>query len=288
MGQLAGFADQLISEYASHLYQSPFPLPGRDAHVTSLPEGVSVTLLTSPPETSAISTQQFDQPQYNAVEYEAAQPSILNVGGKPFFQVGTDQGGHFHVPSEETSGPMCEHRIYRSAEGDLAVLMVPYVEGAAHNKALEAVLSGSQSIPMEGYLPDDRSILVTVGSLTTPVDRNSPDIPATFPGPVLWVYLREPVECSAEQLDVVRALAGHETARPLQERDNRPIYEGQLDVVMEHEVPLYETLSEPGDKRGMLSAALNSLQRSGELDSTYAEWRAHQREIEENAKTAGR
>ena len=126
---------------------------------------------------------------------------------------------HIHCPSEHTFGgthtPMAIHLVHRSAEGEIAVVAVLFVEGAANPVIgqLVAALDGDdsrQEIDLLGLLPRDRTFVSYDGSLTTP----------PYTEGVAWRILVRPSTLSTDQLAILRRAHDH-NARPVQPMGDR-------------------------------------------------------------------
>ena len=130
---------------------------------------------------------------------------------------------HFHTPSEHVlegqTFPMEIHFVHRSEAGDLAVLGVFVMEGAA-NSALEPIwalmpkepgeASSATMIRPTDLLPDDGALDRYAGSLTTPPCSEI----------VTWSVYLEPIEASSAQIAAFSQLFGA-NARPIQAYDRR-------------------------------------------------------------------
>lgn len=135
---------------------------------------------------------------------------------------------HFHRPSEERINgrqfDMVAHLVHKDAEGHLAVIAVelergreqPTVQTVWDNLPLEKNEELAAQVPLDpsALLPQDRSYFTYMGSLTTP--------PCTEG--VLWMVMRQPVEVSAQELDIFGKLYPM-NARPLQDAAARLIKE---------------------------------------------------------------
>lgn len=134
---------------------------------------------------------------------------------------------HFHSPSEHTvagaSFPLEMHLVHQTSDGRLGVVGVLIREGA-FNKAFEPVWSklpgikgremahDSVLVSVEDLLPDNRTHYRYDGSLTTPPCSEG----------VRWFVLATPVELSAAQIAVFRAvLSGN--SRPVQPLNGRAV-----------------------------------------------------------------
>lgn len=137
---------------------------------------------------------------------------------------------HFHHPAEERINgkgfAMVAHLVHRDAEGRLAIVAVLLEPGQANrliqtlwnNLPLEKneAYSPAVSIQLAELLPAKRDYISYMGSLTTP--------PCTEG--VLWLVMKQPVELSAEQIDVFNRFYPN-NARPIQEASGRIIKESR-------------------------------------------------------------
>lgn len=137
----------------------------------------------------------------------------------------------FHLPAEVTVDgrrhDMAAHLVHRSVDGQLAVVVVffergnenPVVQTLWNYLPLERGMPVSPpqvAVDLEGLLPANRMYSTFMGSLTTP--------PCTEG--VLWLVLKQPVQVSAEQLEVFARLYRN-NIRPLQNPAGRLIKEGR-------------------------------------------------------------
>ncbi len=135
---------------------------------------------------------------------------------------------HFHSPSENAiSGklyPMEVHFVHADADKNLAVIGVMFEEGA-ENEALKAAWdnmpakAGDEAKP-EGATIDAAAILPANqdyyrfnGSLTTPPCSEG----------VLWMVMKNPVTASKAQVEKFYNTFGHDTNRPVQPTNARPV-----------------------------------------------------------------
>ena len=110
---------------------------------------------------------------------------------------------------------MAIHLVHRSAVGELAVVAVLFVEGAANPVIgrLVAALAGDETpadIDLEALLPRDRAFVSYDGSLTTP----------PYTEGVAWRILVRPSTLSSDQLAILRRAHDH-NARPIQPMGER-------------------------------------------------------------------
>jgi carbonic anhydrase len=174
---------------------------------------------------------------YASVVWTPSKPDIVNTDHS--IQANVDgQGGyvrlngtgyelteyHFHASAEHTVDgrrmPMEIHFVNTSEDGDIVVIGVFVVEGAA-NSALEAAFANlpagagetaTSAVPIDpaAMLPADRSVYRYKGSLTTPPCSEV----------VTWNLMQVPVTASAEQIDAFRALYAN-NFRPVQDQNRR-------------------------------------------------------------------
>ncbi|MEC5385503.1 carbonic anhydrase family protein [Uliginosibacterium sp. H3] len=137
---------------------------------------------------------------------------------------------HFHHPAEERVNgrgfAMVAHLVHRDAEGRLAVVAV-LLESGQVNRFIQTLwnnlpleknedYSPRISIQADELLPSNRDYFSYIGSLTTP--------PCTEG--VLWLVLKQPVQLSAEQIDVFSRFYPN-NARPVQAASGRIIKESR-------------------------------------------------------------
>lgn len=140
---------------------------------------------------------------------------------------------HFHRPGEERINgrqfDMAAHLVHQDAQGRLAIVAVPMERGPDDrpqpliqtvwaNLPLEKgeVVQAQAQIDLNQLLPADRGYYTYMGSLTTP--------PCTEG--VLWMVMRQPVQLTAQQIDVFGRLHAM-NARPLQAGSGRLIKQSQ-------------------------------------------------------------
>jgi carbonic anhydrase len=159
----------------------------------------------------------------HTIEVTVKSKSYLKIGHERYRLVQF----HFHTPSEHRlhgeEFPMELHFVHRNALGELAVVGVFLREGAENpvlQKIWDHIPGGGEGLAVhvdkinpKDLLPDDREYYRYAGSLTTP--------PCTEG--VRWHVIEEPVDVSAEQIEMFRALFPH-NARPLQPLNGRPIF----------------------------------------------------------------
>lgn len=150
----------------------------------------------------------------------------LRVGKKPYFLTEID----FHQPGENAVNGkrprMSIHLIHLSAESFFLIVEIPVVAGK-ENPAMKALLD---HIPAPGkedkledvklnpldFLPADRGVYKFPGSLTTPLCNEG----------VTWLVMKNPIEFSEAQIAEYQKYY-HDTARPLQPLNGRPVSESQ-------------------------------------------------------------
>ncbi len=137
---------------------------------------------------------------------------------------------HFHRPSEERINgrqfDMVAHLVHKDADGRLAVVAVllergrdqPLVQTVWNNLPLEKgePLPAPGQMDLNQLLPEDRGYYTYMGSLTTPPCSEG----------VLWMVMRQPVQLSANQLNIFGRLYPM-NARPVQPGSGRLIKESQ-------------------------------------------------------------
>ncbi len=136
---------------------------------------------------------------------------------------------HFHSPSEHAVEgelyPAEMHLVHADADGNLAVVGVFISEGAENTaftpvwdnlpaEETEATPTGA-TINAADLLPDEQLFFRYSGSLTTPPCSEG----------VLWSVMSDPVEMSAEQIEMYTAIFSGNN-RPLQVLNDREL---QLD-----------------------------------------------------------
>ena len=134
---------------------------------------------------------------------------------------------HFHIPSEHNIDgahyPMEMQFEHRSRDGRLAILSIFIVEGG-HNKAFDVLWRqlptevGNERVRMvyfsaANFLPADKTYYTYAGSLAVPPCSEN----------VRWLVLKTPIEMSAEQMRVFKALVGKNN-RPVQKLHGRTVF----------------------------------------------------------------
>jgi carbonic anhydrase len=150
----------------------------------------------------------------------------LMVGRKPYFLSEL----HFRQPGENAVDGkrprMSVQLVHLSPESVVVVIEVPVVAGK-ENRAMKALLEhvpapGKESkvpgvqIDVRDFLPADRSFYRVHGSLTTPICNEG----------ATWFVMKNPIEFSRAQIAAYMKYY-HDTARPLQPSNGRPIAESQ-------------------------------------------------------------
>jgi carbonic anhydrase len=149
----------------------------------------------------------------------------LKVGKKPYFLSEVD----FHDPGEDAVNGkrprMAIRLIHLSAESVFLIIEVPVVAGT-DNPAFKALLgnvpeagkenSDAAMINVMDFLPADRSYYRFQGSLTIPICNED----------VTWLVMKHPIELSEAQIAQYEKYF-HNTARPLQPLNGRPVAESQ-------------------------------------------------------------
>jgi len=158
------------------------------------------------------------------VQVNLAAGGSLTVMGRRFELVQF----HFHRPSEERINgrgfDMGVHLVHKDAEGRLAVLAVllergrdqPLVQTIWNNLPLEKgeALKAPGLLDVNQLLPEDPSYFTYMGSLAEPPCSEG----------VLWMVMRQPVQLSANQIDIFSKLYPM-NARPVQASSGRLIKE---------------------------------------------------------------
>ena len=130
---------------------------------------------------------------------------------------------HFHHPSEHTIDgkqfPLEAHFLHAASDGDLAVISVLFLEGAANPNldAIWATAPGREAkaavafeIDAAAFMPKQGAAFRYEGSLTTPPCSES----------VHWTVMATPVTASASQIAAFASLFPH-NARPVQPLNRR-------------------------------------------------------------------
>lgn len=135
---------------------------------------------------------------------------------------------HWHTPSENhiegKSYPMEAHFVHSDADGNLAVIAIMYIKGR-EDSSIAPVWdnmpseSGKTSkisninVTAMNMLPKDKDYYRFNGSLTTPPCSEG----------VRWMVMKNPVEASAEQIEKFHSTFHHDTNRPVQPLNARPV-----------------------------------------------------------------
>lgn len=151
----------------------------------------------------------------------------LKVGKKPYFL--TDI--HFHEPGEHAvngkRAAMAIHLVHLSPESSFLVIEVPVVVGK-ENPVIKSIW---ERIPEPGQEKKFKDVEINADDLL-PADRDYYRLPGSLTTPgcnqgVTWFVMKNPIEMSAEQIDQYKKHY-HDTARPLQPANNRPVAEPPL------------------------------------------------------------
>jgi carbonic anhydrase len=160
----------------------------------------------------------------------------VNYDGADTLELGDDRYAlaqyHFHAPSEHTVQgsrfPMEMHFVHKAADGRLAVIAVPMVEGKS-NPALVPVWSnlpsakGSEvkvphvTVDVDELLPTTLTTYRYDGSLTTPPCSEG----------VKWLVMTTPIEVGPEQIAAFRAVV-RDNNRPIQPLNGRAVETDQV------------------------------------------------------------
>ena len=138
---------------------------------------------------------------------------------------------HVHTPSENTiqgqSFPLEFHFVHKSTQGKLAVVAVMVNEGLS-NTAIAAIIENAPSetgqsvsiderFSVENLFPFFKDYYSYEGSLTTPPCSED----------VQWLVMKSPVTASASQILALNELIGHSNNRPVQQLNDRTIFESK-------------------------------------------------------------
>lgn len=150
----------------------------------------------------------------------------LRVGRKPYFLSEL----HFSQPGENAVNGkrprMAVELVHLDPESAIAIVEVPVVAGR-QNRAMKILLAhvpapGKENklpdvkIDARDFLPQDRSFYRVPGSLTVPICNEG----------VTWYVMKHPIELSRAQI-AAYAKYYHDTARPLQPANGRPVAESE-------------------------------------------------------------
>jgi carbonic anhydrase len=150
----------------------------------------------------------------------------LKVARKPYRLSEID----FHEPGQiainGTRPPMAIDLVHLSPEATLLVIEVPVVEGKENpviNALWQHIPEGGKERVVKGIkinamdlLPADHGFYRFPGSLTTPICNEG----------VQWYLMKNAIEMSAAQIAEYKKYY-HDTARPLQPLNNRPVVESE-------------------------------------------------------------
>jgi len=148
----------------------------------------------------------------------------LRVGKKPYFLTNV----HFHEPGEfAVNGKrpaMVIHLVHLSPESTFLIVEIPVVAGN-ENPLIKTLW---KHIPAPGMEKKYADVKVNVMDLL-PTDRDYYRLPGSLDTPicnegVTWYVLKNPIEMSAAQIAEYKKHY-HDTARPLQPANDRPIAE---------------------------------------------------------------
>lgn len=161
-----------------------------------------------------------------AFDYENG--SYLRVGRK----VMALNGFVFRTPAEHTVNgeqfPLSIQFMHRASTGERGIVVALFKEGR-ENRALSELMP---HLPIEpdqrnrventlinarDLMPTDKSYYRYAGSLTMPPCSEG----------VSWYILKESIEASAEQINLLRGVLGGNNARPIQSRGNRLILDAR-------------------------------------------------------------
>jgi carbonic anhydrase len=135
---------------------------------------------------------------------------------------------HFHTPSENNiegkSFPMEAHLVHADDAGNLAVVAVMFTKGAPNSvvekvwvvmpsRAGEKVEKAGTQINVMDMLPPNKDHYRFNGSLTTPPCSEG----------VVWMVLKDAAEASKEQVEKFSHIMHHDTNRPVQPVNARPV-----------------------------------------------------------------
>lgn len=154
--------------------------------------------------------------------------SYLNVGNKSFAL----NGFMFRSPAEHTVAgetyPLSLQFMHRASDGSRAIV-VSLVKEGRENLAMTEL---TPHLPLEpdqrntrpevlinarDFMPQDSSYYRYSGSLTVPPCSEG----------VSWYILKDPIELSADQINLIKGVIGGPNARPVQARGNRIIMDAR-------------------------------------------------------------
>jgi carbonic anhydrase len=150
----------------------------------------------------------------------------LKVARKPYRLSEID----FHEPAENAvngkRAPMSIEMVHLSPESTFLVVEVPIVAGKENpvmKTLLDHIPPGGKEHAMEDVkinamdlLPADHGFYRFPGSLTAPICNEG----------VMWFLMKNPIEMSEAQINKYKEYY-HNTARPLQPLNNRPVFESK-------------------------------------------------------------
>ena len=150
----------------------------------------------------------------------------LKVARKPYRLSEID----FHEPAENAvngkRAPMSIEMVHLSPESTFLVVEVPIVAGKENpvmKTLLDHIPPGGKEHAMDDVkinamdlLPADHGFYRFPGSLTAPICNEG----------VMWFLMKNPIEMSEAQINKYKEYY-HNTARPLQPLNNRPVFESK-------------------------------------------------------------
>lgn len=159
----------------------------------------------------------------HTIQVNYAKGSSINLDGQTFEL----KQFHFHAPSENhingKSFPLEVHLVHASDKGELAVVALMFKEGK-ENPIIKKAWKGMPKKPgdktglyadiaVADLLPTNKSYYRFNGSLTTPPCSEG----------VRWLVMKDSVEVSKEQVEKFKHVLGHDTNRPIQAINARPV-----------------------------------------------------------------
>jgi carbonic anhydrase len=159
----------------------------------------------------------------HTVQVNYAPGSSVSVDGRTFQLVQF----HFHSPSENRIGgkqfPLEGHLVHQDKDGNLAVVAVMFLEGAANPllakvwEAMPAKAGEKKALPaglnVLSLLPADRDYYRFNGSLTTPPCSEG----------VWWLVMKKTATASKGQIEQFSKAVGFANNRPIQPVNARPV-----------------------------------------------------------------
>lgn len=159
----------------------------------------------------------------HSIQVNATSGSTLGIDGKNFRLVQF----HFHAPGEHMlegqAFPLEAHLVHQSEAGELAVVGVFFVPGAA-NDLLGLIVASlplaegqkrsfGSPVPPAGLLPSERDYIRYNGSLTTPPCSEG----------VRWLVMKQTLTAAPAQIAAIAGALGFANNRPVQPVRARPI-----------------------------------------------------------------